>query len=83
MSRENQQDLTPQLTPRWQMDCTCRDGKSCDSCDAYSDLGAIRLEMADAILAYGRNPSMADRKTVAEHDEVLRMAREIQEIADR
>lgn len=71
------------LTPRWQMDCTCRDGIDCDSCEAYRDIGALRVEMADAILAYGRNPSIADHKTVSEHDELLRLARHLQEIAER
>lgn len=81
MSRPERSELL--LQPRWQMDCTCRAGHECDTCIAYEDVRGLSLEMADAIMAYGENPSAADPRTVAEHDEILRLAAELKEIAER
>jgi phosphopantothenoylcysteine synthetase/decarboxylase len=45
-----------------------------------ASLIALAPEMADAILAYANNPSMADHRTVKEHDAILALAEKLRAI---
>lgn len=76
-------DTEHTLVPRWSMDCTCRGGVQCSTCEAYHEVRDLCLEMADAILQAKASEWQSSAPQSPAYGCIEDMADRLQEIADR